>query len=80
MIGNIKSLQPTFGFIHVEDGRDFFFHDSDLLGDVELALGDRVTFEIVEPQPPKGPRARDVAFLSGGNQGGMNERHQPSTT
>ena len=78
MIGTIKSLQPTYGFIKAEDGSEFFFHDSDLVGggDIELAVGDHVTFEAVEPTPAKGPRAAGVSLLSTTNSskpGGMNE-------
>jgi cold shock CspA family protein len=60
--GRIKALKPSFGFITAEDGRDFFFHDDDLVDDLEVSEGDRVTFEVVEPQPEKGPRARDVSW------------------
>jgi cold shock CspA family protein len=64
MTGTIKSLLASFGFIQAEDGREFFFHDEDLVADdVELKVGDRVSFEVVEPQPVKGPRARAVVFV-----------------
>jgi cold shock CspA family protein len=63
MTGTVKSLLETFGFIKAEDGREFFFHDEDLVADdVELKVGDRVSFEVVEPQPARGPRARDVVW------------------
>lgn len=64
--GTVKSLQPTFGFIKAEDGAELFFHNSDLVADdVELAVGDVVTFEVVEPQPAKGPRAAQVVWQEG---------------
>ncbi len=69
MIGTIKTLRESYGFIRTDDGSEYFFHDSDLVGegDIELAVGDRVTFEVVEPAPEKGPRAASVSFLSAGN-------------
>lgn len=44
MIGNIKVLAKTYGFIRGEDGADYFFHDSDIPGegDLELTVGDVV--------------------------------------
>jgi len=71
MTGKIKALYPTFGFITADDGGgEFFFHQTDEVGAgiVGLVVGDRVTFEPVDPAPEKGPRARDVSFLSAGNQ------------
>ena len=62
MKGRVKTLTKSFGFIKAEDGRSYFFHDSDLVDEFALSVGDSVTFEPVEPQPEKGPRARQVAF------------------
>lgn len=79
MNGRIKRLgQMTYGFIQGEDAAVYFFHDSDLVGeqDIELAVGDRVSFEVVEPQPAKGPRARDVSKLSTGNRNHAQEATQ----
>ncbi len=50
------------GFIRRRDRRDIFFHRSDVLGGVrfsDLAVGDRVTFELIEDQI-SGPRATRV--------------------
>jgi cold shock CspA family protein len=63
MNGRIKTLRETFGFITAADGREFFFHDSDLVEDFDLSVGDSVTFEPVEPAPVKGPRAQQVVFV-----------------
>jgi cold shock CspA family protein len=62
VIGTIKALRANYGFIRADDGAEYFFHDEDLVGakDIELAVGDRVSFEVVDPAPAKGPRARDV--------------------
>ncbi len=62
MTGHIKNLQPTFGFIAGEDGRQYFFHDSDLVDDFDVVVGDRVVFDVVDPEPEKGPRAAHVAM------------------
>jgi cold shock CspA family protein len=68
--GTVQTLGRTYGFIKADDGAELFFHDTDVVGDgdIELAVGDRVTFEVLEPQPVKGPRARAVSFLSAGNR------------
>jgi len=61
MRGTIKALRPSFGF--AEAGPDVFAHASAVVGAVgflDLNLGDVVEFEVVEPQPEKGPRARIV--------------------
>jgi cold shock CspA family protein len=50
------------GFIRRRDRRDIFFHRSDVLEGVrfsELAVGDRVTFELIEDEI-SGPRAARV--------------------
>jgi cold shock CspA family protein len=67
--GRISGLGRTYGFIRAADDTQYFFHDSDVVGerDIELKVGDRVTFEVVEPMPAKGPRACNVSFLSAGN-------------
>lgn len=60
-----------FGFIKGEDGKDYFFHRSDLSGFFEDLVQDIdggrkvvVTFEIVPS--PKGPRASNVVRVDGG--------------
>lgn len=62
MTGRIRTLHSTFGFITPDAGQDLFFHDSDLVDDFDLREGDRVTFDVVDPQPEKGPRAAHVAL------------------
>ncbi len=59
--GTIKKLvsERGFGFITAEDGRDYFFHRSEVESDFDrLVGGEKVNFE-VEPSP-KGPRAKSV--------------------
>ena len=47
-----------FGFIRADDDRDVFFHKADAVGTTfnDLAVGDRVTFELYEDKIT-GPRA-----------------------
>ncbi len=59
--GTIKRLTDKgFGFIDTEDGKDIFFHMSNLESVTyeELREGQRVTFN--EGKGPKGPRAENV--------------------
>jgi len=59
--GTIKKLTDKgFGFIDTGNGKDMFFHLSNLDGVryEELQEGQRVTF--TEGQGPKGPRAENV--------------------
>lgn len=63
MIGSVKkvSRDRSFGFIHGEDGNDYFFHRSELRGGLtldDLREGQRVRFE--PRQGDKGPRAAEV--------------------
>ena len=73
MKGTIKTVQRErgFGFIRGEDGREFFFHHSCVIGArfAELDEGDAVKFAIdASSVSPKGPRAhnveRDTAVLN----------------
>jgi len=62
MVGTIKALLTDcgFAFIHAADGRDYYFHRSDLrggLGFSQLVEGLRVTFK---------PGAEPLWALSGG--------------
>ena len=63
MKGIIKKLtrDRAFGFIRAEDGSEYFFHQSELRGELnfeELKEGQAVTFE---PQKAdKGPRATEI--------------------
>lgn len=59
--GTIKRLTDKgFGFIDKGDGKDIFFHMSNLDGVSfeELREGQKVTFKVGEG--PKGPRAENV--------------------
>jgi cold shock CspA family protein len=63
--GTIKTTvnERGFGFITDAAGQDYFFHRDDLADGAEfhaLNEGDPVTFEPVEPPPPKGKRASQV--------------------
>ena len=63
MEGTIKTLtERGFGFISREgESKDLFFHSNELQGVTfdELAVGDKVTFEVVDGD--KGPAATGVA-------------------
>ena len=63
MIGRIKALRESFGFLASENGPDFYFRNADLIDDFGLKVGDRVTFDAVDPAPAKGPQACQVALL-----------------
>ena len=69
MTGRIRALFASYGFVRDDDtDLDFFVHQDDVVGAVDfehLAVGDAVTFEAVEPTPPKGRRAREVAWKEG---------------
>lgn len=65
MTGVIKTLKTGFGFIHATDGKDYFFHRSNLI-DIhfgELIEGTKVKFEVDTMNDSKGPRACDVRLL-----------------
>jgi len=62
VIGSVKALRDSYGFVAGEDGRDYYFADRDLVDDFDLKIGDAVRFEVVEPQPERGPRAVHVAL------------------
>jgi cold shock CspA family protein len=71
MTGTIKTTvrDRGFGFIADPTGATWFFHLSDC-GDVEafyaLREGDEVTFDNVEPTPPKGKQAVNVERIPAG--------------
>ena len=59
--GTIKKLtEKGFGFIDTQNGKDLFFHSSNLEGVSyqELHEGQRVSYN--EGSGPKGPRAENV--------------------
>lgn len=62
--GTIKKVTDKgFGFIDTGDGKDLFFHLSNLEGArfEDLQEGQRVSFN--EGQGPKGPRAENVRLI-----------------
>jgi len=58
--GTVKffNAKKSFGFIHGEDGNDYFVHVSGLKPGVTITEGDKVKFEII--QGDKGPKAEQV--------------------
>ena len=62
--GTIKKLaEKGFGFIDTGDGKDMFFHMSNLEGSrfEDLQEGQRVSY--VPGEGPKGPRAENVQVI-----------------
>lgn len=51
----------NFGFIHGDDGNDYFVHVSGLKPGVTVNEGDKVSFKIVQGE--KGPKAEEVEKL-----------------
>lgn len=63
MTGWVRSRFETFGFIKAADtGRSYYFHNSDVVGGVDVEKSDRVVFDVFAPEPAKGPRATNVAL------------------
>lgn len=60
MEGIVNSFLPSkgYGFLRGDDGRDYFVHHSDIVGEHAVIEGQRVAFE--ESATPKGYRARRV--------------------
>lgn len=65
MKGTVKMFnkEKGYGFIHAEDGRDYFFHYSALIMDKEdeyktAEKGENVEFDVQESE--RGPRAANV--------------------
>ena len=58
--GTVKKLvsDKGFGFIKVDSGHEYFFHQSDCMDWLGLSEGMNVKFE--PKQTPKGPRASNV--------------------
>lgn len=58
--GTVKffNRMKNFGFIHGEDGKDYFVHVSGLKPGVALNEGDKVSFKIVQGE--KGEKAEEV--------------------
>jgi cold shock CspA family protein len=73
MTGTVVRLMPEkrFGFLKGEDGKDYFFHQSDFHGFFDDLVEDfnakrtiEVTFEVTPSD--KGPRAAGVTRVDGG--------------
>jgi cold shock CspA family protein len=64
MIAEVKSLNSRmYGFLTAQDGQEYFFHASSLAAGIswhDLSEGDQVEFDVVTPQPVKGPRAANI--------------------
>jgi CspA family cold shock protein len=58
--GTVKffNRRKNFGFIHGDDGKDYFVHVSGLKQGVTINEGDRVSFTVVKGE--KGDKAEDV--------------------
>lgn len=58
--GTVKFFNDVknYGFIEGEDGKDYFVHRSDIVGEETLAEGDAVSFDAVEGD--RGPKAENV--------------------
>lgn len=52
-----------YGFIAGGDGKEFFCHYSDILGDGRKSLQQHQEVEFVEDQNAKGPRARKITVV-----------------
>ena len=70
MTGTVQTITDKgFAFLRSADGVTYFFHRSDISAQSawrfdDLRRGDRVEFQPVEPQPPKGPRAGEIVWVS----------------
>jgi len=61
--GYVKTRRDRYGFVRADGasgGHEYFFHEDDQADDFDLVPGDRVRFEVVDPQPARGPRAKNV--------------------
>lgn len=66
--GTLNAYDPIrgIGWIRREHGKDVFVHFSDFQSedkDAGAFLGSEVSFELEEPQKPKGPRAQNVRII-----------------
>jgi len=61
--GTVKfyNRMKRFGFISGDDGKDYFVHESGIVGGQPINEGDRVSFDIVEGD--RGPKAEQVKTL-----------------
>jgi len=62
MKGSVKMFnkEKGFGFIHTEDGKDIFFHYSELVMDgyKTAVIGEQLEFDVEETD--RGPRATKI--------------------
>ena len=63
--GTIKRLVTDrgFGFIRIDSGEEFFFHQSVLTNCSFAQLSPNMAVSFVPENGPKGPRASDVTLL-----------------
>ena len=66
--GRVTRMFPSFGFL--TDDADppctyggYFFAGTDAIDFEQLAIGDKVTFAAVKPEPQRGPKAFGVRRL-----------------
>lgn len=74
--GSVKKVVSDrgFGFITADDGKDYFFHRTELDSSLDfdrLSGGEKVAFD-VEPSP-RGPRAVRVKSGGGSEDGGSED-------
>jgi len=66
MLGKVKNFnnEKGYGFIKTEEGKDLFFHYSELQmeGFKSVNAGDKVEFEVVETE--KGLRAVNIKVIN----------------
>ena len=66
MLGTVKNFnnEKGFGFIKTEEGKDLFFHYSELQmeGFKSVNAGDKVEFEVIETE--KGLRAVNIKVIN----------------
>jgi CspA family cold shock protein len=63
MKGRIKFFNESkgYGFIKSEDGKEYFFHQSDLRENVALKEEDEVSFSVADGD--RGPKAENVTLI-----------------
>jgi CspA family cold shock protein len=64
--GTVKffNAQKEFGFIAGDDGKDYYVHISQVEKGIQIAEGDRVSFNALEGD--RGPKAENVKKISAG--------------
>ena len=61
--GKLKfyNRDKRYGFITGEDGKDYFFHSSDISDEIYLKDGDDLEFKVVEGE--RGPKATEISLI-----------------